>query len=42
MVVDLSKQTKDGLDAIVAAMAASPFSLATASPPIDAEFEHVD
>lgn len=32
----------DGLDAIINAMSASPFSLAAASPPIDVEFEHVD
>lgn len=42
VVMDLSKEAKDGLDAIVAALSASPFSLATASPPIDVEFDVVD
>lgn len=32
----------DGLQAIIAAMSASPFSLATSGATIDAEFEHVD
>ena len=35
MVIDIGKETRDGLDAIVAALASSPFSLATANPEDD-------